>query len=105
MDRLVFPLLALIPAIAIAFGTYNVQLLVSITGSFPGIGVQYVIPATLAFAGKYMITKKLGLKYENKYKSPFSYWWVLVVVLLWTVASVALIITEDVINIIHNKFL
>ena len=105
INRFLFPVLALVPAIAIAFGTQNVQLLVSITGSFPGIAVQYVIPATLAFCGKYIITHRLGTKYQNKYKSPFSYWFFLVLVLAWTVASVALIVVEDVIKIKKGTFL
>lgn len=104
INRLLFPVLALVPAIALAFATTNVQLLVSITGSFPGIAVQYVIPATLAFAGKYIITKKLKVKYQNAYKSPFSYLFFLVMVLVWTVASVALIVAEDVVKLVpHHK--
>lgn len=104
INRFVFPLLALVPAIALAYATQNLQMLVSVTGSFPGIGVQYVIPATLAFAGKYVITKKLNLEYKNKFKSPFSYIIFLVVVLLWTCISVALIIAEDVVKIIKHQF-
>lgn len=105
INRFVFPLLALVPAIALAFATTNVQLLVSVTGSFPGIGVQYVIPATLAFAGKYIITKKLNLEYKNKYKSPFSFIFFLVLVLVWTGVSVVLIVTEDVIKLVNGTFL
>lgn len=104
INRFVFPLLALVPAMALAFGTTNVQLLVSVTGSFPGIGVQYVIPATLAFCGKYVITKKLDLEYKNKHKSPFSHVFFLVVVLLWTAVSVGLIVTEDIIKIVKHQF-
>ena len=105
VDKLLFPILALIPPLAIAYGTSQVELLVSITGSFPGIGVQYVIPVTLAFAGKYIITRKLNIKYENKYKSPFSYIAFLVFVLLWTGISVILIVVDDIIKIVHHEFL
>lgn len=105
VNRLVFPLLAVVPAVALAFAITNVQLLVSVTGSFPGIGVQYVIPATLAFSGKYIITKKLKLQYQNKYKSPFSHVGFLVMILVWTLLSLALIIAEDVIKIIKHNFI
>ena len=106
LNRLFFPLLAIIPAIAIAFGTTNVQLLVSITGSFPGIGVQYIIPVTLAFAGKYVVQKKVGsMEYRNKYSSPFSNKWFLVMVVGWTVVSVCLIVADDIIKIVQHKFL
>lgn len=104
INRFVFPILALVPTIGLAFATTNVQLLVSITGSFPGIAVQYVVPATLAFAGKYIITNKLNVKYENKYKSPFSFLFFLILVLGWTVVSVGLIIAEDAINIKQHTF-
>jgi hypothetical protein len=105
IDRILFPFLAVVPPLGIAFATTNVEVLVSVTGSFPGIGVQYVIPATLAFAGKYIITRKLKLEYNNKYKSPFSYVWFLVIVLVWTGVSVALIIADDIMKIVNHTFL
>ena len=105
IDRLLFPILAVVPPLGIAFATTNVEVLVSITGSFPGIGVQYVIPATLAFAGKYIIVRKLKVEYQNKYKSPFSHILFLVLILLWTVISVLLIIADDVLKIVNHTFL
>ena len=77
----------------------------SVTGAFPGIGVQYVIPVTLAFAGKYMIKNKMGiLHYENKHKSPFSNKLLLVFVLVWTTVSICVIIIDDVLKIVHHQF-
>lgn len=104
MNRLFFPLLALIPAFAIACGTQNVQILVSITGAFPGIGVQYVIPATLVFAGKHMVSNRLKLGYKNKHRSPFSYTAFLIVIIVWTVVCVGVIIADDVIKIVNHEF-
>lgn len=103
VDTLVFPVLALLPAVALAFATTNVQYLVSITGAFPGIAVQYVIPVTLAFAAKYIISKKLKVTYRNKHKSPFSYIFFLVLVLAWTVVSVALVIVEYALKIVNAR--
>ena len=103
VDRIFFPLLALIPPLAIAFGTTNVEVLVSITGSFPGVGVQYVIPATLAFAGQYAIKKKFRT-YDNKHRSPFGYRAFLVVVFVWTIVSIGFIIADDIIKIINGTF-
>ena len=102
VDRLLFPILVLVPSFAIAYGTWKIHLLVNITGSFPGVGVEYVIPVTLAFAGKYIITRKLNIKYENKYKSPFSYIVFLVFILLWTGISVILIITNEIIQLVNR---
>jgi hypothetical protein len=105
VDRLAFPILALLPTIALAFGTQDLQVLVSVTGSFPGVAIQYLVPVTLAFAGKYIITKRLKVGYMNKYKSPFSFIAFLVLVLVWTVFSVILIVAEDITNIVHGTFL
>lgn len=105
ISRLVFPVLAITPPICLAFIIQDLTVLVSITGSFPGIAIQYVIPVTLAFAGKFIITRRLNAKYENKYKSPFSFLVFLLVVLGWTAISVGLILTEDGLNIKEGKFL
>ena len=103
IERIAFPLLALIPPILIAFATTNVEVLVSVTGSFPGVGVQYVIPVTLAFAGRYIIKKRYK-KYENKHRSPFSYLVFLIFVLIWTGISVVLIIVDDALRIKQGTF-
>ena len=103
IDRILFPLVAITPPIIIAFATENVEFLVSITGSFPGIGVQYVIPATLAFAGRYLIKRKFG-KYDNTHRSPFGHVAFFIGILIWTVVSIILIIADDVLKIVQNRF-
>lgn len=104
VDRIVFPLIAITPPIVIAFATENVEVLVSITGSFPGVGVQYIIPATLAFAGRYIIKKRFK-EYNNKYRSPFGHYVFFAFVLVWTVISIILIIVEDALKIDEGTFL
>ena len=104
IDRLLFPTLALILPILIAFATQNIVVLVSVTGSFPGIVVQYIIPATLAFAGRHVITK-MNLPYENKHKSPFRHVTFFVIVILWTILSFGLIVADDIIKIKNGTFL
>ncbi len=104
VDRIVFPLVAVIPPILIALGTQNEEVLVSITGSFPGIGVQYLIPATLAFTARRCLRNKYG-KYDNKHRSPFGHITFFVGVLIWAVISIGLTVANDVIRIIEGKFL
>lgn len=103
IERIAFPLLAVIPPILVAFSTRNIEILVSITGSFPGVGVQYVIPATLVFAGQYVIKKKFK-KYNNKHHSPFSYMVFFIFVGIWTVVSVVLIIVDLAFKIKNGTF-
>ena len=103
IERVLFPLFTITPPIIVAFATENIEFLVSITGSFPGIGVQYVIPATLAFAGRKVIKRK-SENYDNKYKSPFGHVAFFIGILIWTVISIILIIADDVLKIVQNKF-
>ena len=104
LEVLLFPTVAILPPLAIAFGTTSIEVLMSITGGFPGIWLQYMIPTSLAFAGKYIITQKLKLEYKNKHKSPFSHVVFLVFVIVWTVTSMILVITNDILSIVHHKF-
>lgn len=97
IDRIFLPLVVLVPPVAIAYSTQQIDILVTITGSFPGVGVQYIIPATLVLMVQYTMKKEFG-KYKNPYKTPFSHLVVLVLVFVWSVASVALIIVDIALN-------
>ena len=103
IERIAFPLLSVVPPILIPFATTNVEVLVSVTGSYPGVLVQYVIPATLAFAGRHVITKKYK-KYENKHRSPFSYLVFFIFVFIWSGISTVLIIFVDALRIIQGTY-
>ena len=100
-----FPLLAIVPPILIAFATTNIEALVSITGSFPGVGVQYVIPTTLAIAARSVIQKEFKTTYNNKHRSPFSHFVVFIFVGVWTVVSFVLIIVDDALKIKNGHFI
>ena len=93
IDRLLFPTVALLPPLVISFATQQDDLLVSVTGSFPGVGVQYVIPAALVLMGRYTLKKKFG-SYDNKYKSPVSHFILVGIVLLWSFVCIVLIIVN-----------
>ena len=90
VDRIVFPLFVVIPPIGIAFGTQNIDILVSVTGSYPGVCVQYLVPVALAFAGMRAIKKKYG-KYQNQYRSPFRHWIFFVVLTIWSGICIVLV--------------
>ena len=91
VDRILFPVLVLTPPTIIAYSIQQDDLLVSVTGSFPGVGVQYLIPTALVFMARYTLKKKFRT-YKNKYKSPFSNIIIIGLVLLWAFVSVILII-------------
>ena len=93
VDRIVFPLVTLAFPTIIAFATQQVDILVSITGSFPGVGVQYIIPASLVLMARWTMQKKFG-KYKSRYKSPFSHIIVVAIVVCWSLISVIFMIVD-----------
>ena len=97
VDRIVFPLVALIPPFSIAFATQQTDLLVGVTGAFPGVGVQYIIPLTLAFMAQRTLKKNYGI-YQNKYKSPLSHYIVFIIVLVWSIVSVIFMFVQMIIK-------
>lgn len=93
VNRILFPLLALAPPIIIAFSTQQIDILVSITGSFPGVGVQYVIPATMILLIQYRFKKSFG-KYRNPYSTSLSHTIITCIVLVWSGVSVGMMIVD-----------
>jgi len=81
--KAVFPLLALIPPTAIAMVTHSLELLVGITGSYAGAGIQYVVPAALVFQARQQAGSALGVGVTNHHKSPFRRTVWVVFVQLW----------------------
>lgn len=85
VDRIVFPLITLVPPIVVAFCTHNLESLVGITGSYAGTGIQYIIPALLVYYARRHLEPVLGRDAINKHRSPFRHaFWVWFVV-LWAV--------------------
>jgi len=97
IDRIFFPLLAVVPPVAIAFATTDVEALVSWTGSFPGVGVQYVIPVALAYCARKKFYKQFQ-SYNNKHKSWIGGVVMFVLVLIWAFASVIMIVTDHILK-------
>ncbi|XP_066934726.1 transmembrane protein 104-like [Clytia hemisphaerica] len=86
--RFLFPLAVIIPPIIIAFATDDVEMLVSITGTYAGAVIQYVVPVMLVFYGRRSVLAKLG-NYINKNRSPFrSQGWVYLIVTWYFVCTV-----------------
>lgn len=97
IDRIFFPLLAVTPPMAIAFATTDVEALVSWTGSFPGVGVQYVIPVALAYFARRKFNKRFQ-SYKNKHKSWIGGNIMFTIVLIWALASIIMIIVDRILK-------
>ncbi|KAF7656405.1 hypothetical protein LDENG_00041730 [Lucifuga dentata] len=82
VDRIVFPLITLVPPIVVAFCTHNLESLVGITGAYAGTGIQYIIPACLVYYGRRHLEPVLGRDAVNKHRSPFRHacwvWFILI---------------------------
>ncbi|XP_065175112.1 transmembrane protein 104-like isoform X1 [Sycon ciliatum] len=88
IERLVFPIAALLPPLAIAFVTDDLTTLVGYTGSYAGVGVQYLIPVAFVYCARKQMPVLLSSSYKNPHKSPFSHMlWVWFIV-GWSTACV-----------------
>ncbi|XP_078257366.1 transmembrane protein 104 isoform X1 [Rhinoraja longicauda] len=98
IDRVVFPLITIIPAIIVAFCTHDLETLVGITGSYAGTGIQYIIPACLVHFSRKDVEQVFGNDVQNKHRSPFKHsFWVLFV-LVWSVSCFIFVTTNIVLT-------
>uniref|UniRef100_A0A8P4GN70 Amino acid transporter transmembrane domain-containing protein n=1 Tax=Dicentrarchus labrax TaxID=13489 RepID=A0A8P4GN70_DICLA len=96
VDRVVFPLITLVPPIVVAFCTHNLESLVGITGSYAGTGIQYIIPACLVFYSRRHLEPVMGRDAINKHQSPFRHAFWVWFVWLWA-ASCLIFVTANII--------
>ena len=92
--RLFFPLLALIPPTVLAIITSDISFLVGITGSYAGAGVQYIIPALLAFYARKELFKEFPQDQhavQNAFASPFKHVAFVIFVILWAITSIGFV--------------
>lgn len=94
VDRVFFPLAALLPPVIVALGTTNLGFLVGITGSYAGSIVQYIVPAALVYYSRKETNLALGLGVKNKHASPFRHMAWVIFILIWAVACL-IFVTYD----------
>ncbi|KAK9892614.1 hypothetical protein WA026_020994 [Henosepilachna vigintioctopunctata] len=85
--KLFFPTVVILPPIFIALTTHNLKKLVEVTGSYPGVFVQYIFPVILAYSARKSCLKTFGIV-ENSYSSPFKGKFWLILVLAWAVICI-----------------
>lgn len=91
IDKVLFPLLVLLPPVAVAIGTNEIEFLVGITGSYAGAALQYFIPVALVFYGRRTIKQTFGVGAYHKAVSPFKHWAWLVVLSIWALACIVFV--------------
>ncbi|XP_069685158.1 transmembrane protein 104 homolog [Periplaneta americana] len=89
--KVFFPLMAVIPPVLVAMATKNLEILVGVTGSYAGAGIQYLIPAFLVLNARKRTLEVIGMGVKNDFESPFKgKGWVIFVV-IWAVACIILV--------------
>ncbi|XP_024872972.1 transmembrane protein 104 homolog isoform X1 [Temnothorax curvispinosus] len=91
LQKLVFPILAVVPPYLIAMTTKDLSILVGITGSYAGAGIQYLIPTFLVYYARKKTNKVIGLGVINKFASPFSGRCWLTFVVVWAITCMILV--------------
>lgn len=91
VNRIVFPLLVLIPPVGVALATNEVGVLVGITGSYAGAAIQYFVPISLVFFARRTISKTFGATLHHNAMSPFKHVAWLIVITVWALACVAFV--------------
>ncbi|KAK3520474.1 hypothetical protein QTP70_024083 [Hemibagrus guttatus] len=102
VDRIVFPLITLVPPIIVAFCTHDLESLVAITGAYAGTGIQYIIPAALVYFSRRHLEPVFGRDVENKHRSPFRHTFWVVFVVIWA-TSCLMFVTANIILTAENK--
>lgn len=102
INRIAFPLLAVLPPIILALFTENLQILVGIVGSYAGAMIQYVIPALLVYySRKYELNSLQEISVESdstSYRSPFkSINWI-ILVLIWSLIAIIFVTIDHIID-------
>ena len=105
VDRLLFPIIAVVPPVILTLFTENLQVLVGITGSYAGTSIQYVIPALLVYYARKASPRDdeatiagEGQKIRRSFESPFARSsWVLFV-MIWASICIVLVTVDHILE-------
>uniref|UniRef100_A0A1B6C5W7 Amino acid transporter transmembrane domain-containing protein n=1 Tax=Clastoptera arizonana TaxID=38151 RepID=A0A1B6C5W7_9HEMI len=100
--QILMPLLAVIPPVLLAMMTDNLDILVGVTGSYAGAGIQYLIPAFLVLSARSIKPNELR-SLPNNFASPFlsKFWPILVI--CWALICI-IFVTFNIVKKYMNLF-
>ena len=98
IEYIVFPLIAIVPPFVIAFCIQDEEPVIAITGSLPGVGMQYVIPVFLAFLARRKAKKELG-SYNNKHHSIVNNNVIVVLILIWSAICIVVALITQILKV------
>ena len=82
------PVIAILLPTILSFFNDNVLLLASVTGSYPGVGVQFVIPSLLVLGARKFARGTLHQKIPSTLRSPFSHDFWPILTLIWAAFTI-----------------
>ncbi|XP_050822474.1 transmembrane protein 104-like [Gopherus flavomarginatus] len=94
VERLLFPLLAIIPPTVIAVVTENIEAIVGITGSYAATTIQFIIPPLLVHYSRTDTQEKFGPSVRIKHASPFQHkFWIILAIIfaVFTITTVTIL--------------
>ena len=100
INRILYPTLAIAPPIGVAFATNNLTILVGVTGSYAGAGVQYVIPAFLVLLARKEAVRLYGrvTSVRNEHRSPFARRLWVILVFIWAAVCLIFVTTNHILT-------
>lgn len=104
INRIAFPLLAVLPPIILALFTENLSILVGIVGSYAGAMIQYVIPALLVYySRKFQVNSLQEVSLQssglNSFRSPFKSTNWIILVLIWSLIALIFVTIDHIIDL------
>jgi len=98
VTRIILPIVTLLLPTLLSMYTDNVLLLATVTGSYPGVGVQFIIPSILVIGARSYVTKEMKSNVPSSRSSPFRAWFWPFVMLAWS----AFTILNVTVNLFHT---
>ncbi|KYQ91920.1 transmembrane protein [Tieghemostelium lacteum] len=86
--NVIFSLFSSFTPICVAFITKNVDMMVSITGSYAGLGIMFLMPVAISFFSNRKLAREYSI--ENSRKSKFSNNFFYILIIVISVASLVL---------------
>ncbi|VDP53028.1 unnamed protein product [Soboliphyme baturini] len=98
LRRILLPLLITVLPLIFSLLTYDVTLLAAITGSYPGVGVQYLLPSWLSLAVRRKMQRDISVDFQPPYASPFKGFFWVYLSFFWAVCTVCIVTANYIIQ-------
>jgi len=89
----------------VSLATENLGVLVAVTGSYAGAGIQYLIPVALVFAARRrlaVLRQRTRLALDNPSQSVFRHGVFLVFIVAWSTVAVGLVSANFILRAIDD---